>query len=220
MKREWATYSATHVLAYSRPQYTEVVGSHKAGVALGRNSLEPILPIMQVSGKIVILGIVAFALSAAGASWWFRYNATRRAAEFWGPAAVRLIRDAPIVEIYRLSGVTDSAMSEFDDKTINTAKATDISHAPGITHLRNALLEDRSYAWPARAAPPDMPWRWMIFFRNDDERLRLLFSPDWKFVRRALNGEVLSTEPIAEGLATMLAPHAARTPPANRPPAR
>ena len=25
----------------------------------------------------------------------------------------------------------------------------DISHARGLTHLRNALLEDRSFDWPA-----------------------------------------------------------------------
>ena len=49
---------------------------------------------MQLSGKLVIIGIVGVALAGAGAGWWFRYNATHRAAEFWGPQAVRLIRDA------------------------------------------------------------------------------------------------------------------------------
>ena len=45
-----------------------------------------------VSGKLIILGILAVALLAAGISWVFRYNATHHAAGFWGSKAARLIR--------------------------------------------------------------------------------------------------------------------------------
>jgi hypothetical protein len=50
--------------------------------------------IMRNSGKLLIFGILTVAVLLAGASWWFRYIATHRAARFWGPEAVRLIRDA------------------------------------------------------------------------------------------------------------------------------
>ena len=39
----------------------------------------------NVSGKLVIIGIRGGRPAGGGASWWFRYNATHRAAEFWGP---------------------------------------------------------------------------------------------------------------------------------------
>jgi hypothetical protein len=55
---------------------------------------------MYYSGKLVIIGILAVAVASAAASWWFRYAATHRAAQYWGPETARLIRDAPTVELY------------------------------------------------------------------------------------------------------------------------
>src|SRR5262245_471220 len=96
-------------------------------------------PQSGTSGKLVILGVVAIATVAAAASWWFRYKATHRAAEFWGSEDARLIRDAPIVEMYE--------------------PARDISAARGLVHLRNALLEDRSFQWPSKPVSPDVHWK-------------------------------------------------------------
>src|SRR5688572_29599931 len=84
---------------------------------------------MKISGKLVIVAILAFALAAAGASWWFRYNATHRAAKFWGPDDARRIRDAPFVELYYIND---------DPDALSTIR--EISKAPGLTHLRHALL--------------------------------------------------------------------------------
>src|SRR4051794_4880249 len=55
--------------------------------------------VSTISGKLLIIGILVLALVAAAASWWFRHNATHRAAKFWGPEAAILIRDAPNVEL-------------------------------------------------------------------------------------------------------------------------
>ena len=49
-------------------------------------------------GKLLILVILGVALVMAGFSWWFRYNATHRAANFWGHVVAHAIRDAPQVE--------------------------------------------------------------------------------------------------------------------------
>src|SRR4051812_21733385 len=51
------------------------------------------------SGKLLIVGILAVSIAAAAMSWWFRYNATHRAATFWGPGLAVLIRDAPQVTL-------------------------------------------------------------------------------------------------------------------------
>jgi hypothetical protein len=146
---------------------------------------------MHCSGKLVILGILAVALASAAASWWFRYAATHRAAEFWGPQSARLIRDAPRVSLMRLF--------------LSTApKTRDISNAPGITHLRNALLEDRSFEWgqPIDAAPKGGGWKLAFSDPASGERFTIRFTSDC----RGAVGEdgpmrrVVSTEPISKGL--------------------
>src|SRR5215212_1559074 len=53
------------------------------------------------SGKLVIIGILTIALTGAAVSWFFRYNATHRAATFWGGETATLIRDAPQVILFR-----------------------------------------------------------------------------------------------------------------------
>jgi hypothetical protein len=128
------------------------------------------------------------------ASWWFRYAATHRAAKFWGPETARLIRDAPLVEL-----------REHDSP--HAAPARDISRAPGLTHLRNALLEDRSYRWPAQPIQPPPPWRWAIEFAEPSaKKATLFFSADWQHVSSSGGDQALSCQPIANGLAKMLGP--------------
>jgi hypothetical protein len=182
----------------------------------------------QLSGKLVILGIVGVALAAAGTSWWFRYAATRRAAEFYGDH-VRLIRDAPVVELlqFDLSTAGGFVEDELRMDALNRflerpTSRQDISTAPGLTHLRAALLEDRSYIWPSRSAKPSDLWQWILVFRNDQSGggVVVMFSPDWKLVTvhgqlshtegglvqkvYVSNARVVSCEPIAAGLAQML----------------
>jgi hypothetical protein len=160
---------------------------------------------MQSSGKLVILGILTVALASAAASWWFRYKATSQAVKFWGPTSARLIRDAPKVELYRWSSLPASAFrSSFSRSYLESANGRDLSNTPGLTHLRNALLEDRSYRWPAEPMTPD-GWGWVLVFREvaPGKAAILFFSRDWKFVGRP-GGDLLSCEPIADGLAEML----------------
>src|SRR5262245_61962164 len=96
-------------------------------------------PRPNVSGKLVIIAIAVLALTAAGISWLFRYNATHRAAGFWGSTTSRNILTAPEVKLTRV---------ERDSSGQVTSSATrDISRAHGMMHLRLALLEDRSFDW-------------------------------------------------------------------------
>jgi hypothetical protein len=152
------------------------------------------------SGKLLILGIVAAAALLAGAGWWFRYNATHRAAEFWGPRAVRLIRDAPRVVYSNLQSTSPDVEH-------------DVSSARGLTHLRTALIEDRSFDWPTSAqALTTEPARLLEFRSGSDEAestLRLYFSSDLAWVVDAspdgTQQGAISCRPIAKGLAEMFA---------------
>jgi hypothetical protein len=160
-------------------------------------------PTNEKSGKRLILGVLVIGLAAAAASWWFRYSATHRAAQFWGPQAVELIRDA-----LRVTLRTDDPATEGNNPA---DLPRDISSAKGLTHLRAALLEDRSYDWSA-AGPADTNWSNSLVFEESEgaePRVVILFSPDfnWAANGSAANpvGHAISTSPIAKGLQTFFA---------------
>jgi hypothetical protein len=146
---------------------------------------------MHSSGKLVIIGIITLAVASAAASWWFRYSATHRAVNFWGPDAAELIRDAPRVSLVRL--------------ILGDPPATrDISKAPGILHLRNALLEDRSFQWRQSfgAAPKGGGWKLVFSDPATGEEFAIRFTTDCggAFDDSQPSKRSISTAPIAEGL--------------------
>jgi hypothetical protein len=171
------------------------------------------------SGKLVIVGIVTVAFCAAAISWYFRYNATHRVAEFWGPETVRLIRDAAIVEAINLS--TPITIPRGDTAGvggfIDTSENRDVSTAHGLVHLRNALLEDHNFAWPPSPNSPDIQWKRGLIFRDKGlgNAVILLFSPDLKLVSVAGSNEMLSCAPIAAGLGEMFAEFSSDSAPAK-----
>jgi hypothetical protein len=161
---------------------------------------------MQSSGKLVIFGIVSIALAAAGTSWWFRYSATHRAAQYWGPKTARLIRDAPIVKLYQLQSAKGLFLPLADiDTQLDIGKYRDVSNARGISNLRNALLEDRSYEWPAIPREPDAYWRWALQFEDahSSDHAVVLVGPDCDYVTALQTEQKLSSRPILDGLHKM-----------------
>lgn len=162
---------------------------------------------VEGSGKFVIIGILGLAIVAASGSWLFRYNATHRAARFWGPETAQLIRDAPNVTFY----VADAAQDHLVEPNI------DVSNAHGLAHLRNALLEDWNYEWPSSVdqlprAAADLGHWWLsfedpatgksavIYFSTDCAQALLAQHPDGVQV-----GKPISTKPIAPGLREIFA---------------
>jgi hypothetical protein len=162
------------------------------------------------SGKLLISAMLLAALAAAGASWWFRYEATHLTAQFWGPEAARLIRDAPEVELLVLR--RNDAAGSIEQLNIGgtnwlVADKRDVSQAPGLTHLRNALLEDHSFDWPVHAADSSTDWRWALRFRDGKgPRLVALFSADEQLGKSFAGDEsivAVSCRPISRGLSEM-----------------
>jgi hypothetical protein len=141
-----------------------------------------------ISGKLVIIGIVTVAVCAAAISWYFRYQATHRAAKFWGAAAATIIRDAPVVIVNHdgnKHGATAAAL-----KANNETTSIDVSRAHGLTHLRNALLEDHNFDWTTVDKPPDQAGLdyWLLKFADPkagkgvtiwlSDDFRVAFRPD------------------------------------------
>ena len=169
---------------------------------------------MHNSGKLLIITMFVAALAAAATSWWFRYSATHHTAQFWGPEAARLIRDAPQVELLTLQPATTAADDTKTPEEIHLGSAAwtitarhDISAAHGLVHLRNALLEDNSFNWSQTSIPPDFTCRTALLFRDPDTSspLPILLSSDFQLLQTLPPGEksprTVSCSPIAAGLA-------------------
>jgi hypothetical protein len=162
----------------------------------------PLATSSNFSGKLLIIGILTIAFLAAGTSWWFRFSATHRVATFWGPAAV-VIRDARVVELWLPANPHEIVRSA--SLSVNNSDLHDISSAHGLVHLRNALLEDHSFNWPPIEVTPDVQWTQGLRFLDGSTGVLVMFSRDFKFVRAANGHEMLSCEPMADGLREMFA---------------
>src|SRR6478609_3708376 len=166
----------------------------------------------NASGKWVIVGILAVGFTTAAVSWWFRYNATHHAATFWGRNAW-LIRDAEQVQLLELRPAPKNASPRRDTPSVNgdaysVVSRKDITQAHGLAHLRNALLEDQSFNWPARAITTYLPWRCALQFDLEKERTTIYLTDDFQHATGDVeNGAipmVVSCDPIAAGLRTVI----------------
>jgi hypothetical protein len=194
----------------------------KGGKSHGRKDESAAAPKPQfISGKLVIITIAALALFAAGANWWFRYSTTHEAAEFWGPEASLLIRQAPLVHLIAVEPLDpanhkhDSSLTFADhyhlsDGLWHITDRLDISKAPGLSHLRTALLEDRNLR-PLKGEPvAPSTWQGGLEFHSSlSGSVTLLFSPNCDVVLRHWPGDTADrtqqTGPIAEALCSVFA---------------
>ena len=151
---------------------------------------------MSNNGKLVVLGIFFVALGAAAFGMLFRYQATRRTLQFWGSENVAMVADAPVVEAVRFG-------PEGQEQAV--AEQVDISGARGLVHLRQALLEDRSFDWDEPAARDEPVWSYGLRFRDGTSSVMLVFSSDFRRAQQAGSPASVSTAPIAAGLATVFA---------------
>jgi hypothetical protein len=163
----------------------------------------------RVSGKLVIVAVVVVALLAATTSWYFRYTATHHAAKFWGPEAATIIRDAPLVTIYH-AGNFDAPHSPAMMAKV-AATDFDISHAPGLIYLRNALLEDHNFDWSTVGEVPfQTNERWGLMFADPKagKTTTIWLSDDFRNLSRPEGTEMHSVSAdsiMAKGLREMFA---------------
>jgi hypothetical protein len=154
------------------------------------------------TGKVVILGMLAVTLGLASFAVWYRQHAGRRTRELWGIEHARRIQLASQADLLRLPAPAERIESPGADAAWKA-----IGKVSGITHVRGALLEDRSFDW---GPPQDCPaaWQYVLRFRDDDgstqlaldltcARIRLLegegtevsFAPMATFLRRFVTSQ-------------------------------
>lgn len=161
---------------------------------------------MATSGRWAILIIVVLALAAATFSWTYRRYSVRRSMAFWGPAASEAIARAQHVELLRLAPLgAESRAGQSESVAVpggrrRVAARRDISHAPGLSHLRNALLRDASYAWQEAPRKEPIVWDYAVRFRGPGRMVDILFDLASKRAGRAASQQFVSIQPIGDGV--------------------
>jgi len=162
------------------------------------------------NGKWVIVGIVGLAIVAAVFSWSYRRRAMRRSMAFWGTEAASLIAHGPRVEAVRLNQsdatVTSDASDRisFDGKLFAVIQRHDMSHARGLTHLRQSLLEDASFDFRSGKRAVQPKWEYAIRFGRGSRTATVLVSLADEQLALVGHARTLSMAPIAAGVAIVL----------------
>jgi len=167
-------------------------------------------PPRLVSGKYVILSLLALGAVAAAASWMNYLLVQRRPMQFWGAETARLIAQAPQVEALRLGHVPRSAEAltseQFDVGTqrLVALEKHDIASRPGLGHVRNALINTRSFG-PTVDMGNDQPvWHYALRFSDGSERATVVFSQDCQWTAASDGTVSASLAAVAGELAAFL----------------
>lgn len=137
---------------------------------------------MNAKGRTIVLGLFGVGLAMAFGGWWFRYQASRRAAAFWGAPGARLVVGESNVELLVLGEPAPAAESGQAVAGRPVTDAFDLTERRGLVHLRYALTQDANFSWDELQREPDSggpEWRYALRFALGDERLVVLFSEDF-----------------------------------------
>lgn len=102
------------------------------------------------TGRTVVVLLVLLGVCLAGFAFWFQWRQTRRCLDFLGADVARGVNEAQRVELWRLAAGAGPRRRVVGERH-------DVSRAPGLVHLRHALVEDASFVWDP--APADREWR-------------------------------------------------------------
>jgi hypothetical protein len=157
------------------------------------------------SGTKLVLGIFSLALAAGALSWWYRYEAAHRSTNFWGPHFAELIArpskvTAIVLDEISFANAGDEAF-QIGKKFFETKNRKDITKAPGLVHLRNALLSDSNYRWDRNVTTDD--WRWCLQFADADRKATILFNENLTMLgcmNQPAEVRTVDCQPMAETL--------------------
>jgi hypothetical protein len=138
---------------------------------------------MQVSGRVIIVAVLALALAMAGGAWWYQYQGSRRAAAFWGREAATLLIASPTVEFLELGQSVDTVGEAPTVAGRAIAATHPLRDKPGLIHLRYVFTQDVNFPWEARrreAIEADQDWAYALRFAERDRALVILLRSDFQ----------------------------------------
>src|SRR4029079_568302 len=99
----------------------------------------------------------------------------------WGPQIARLINNSTTITLEHIDRDAEGSRT--------TTITRDVTNAPGILHLRTALLEDKSFVWPASDAQPPAKSAWCLTFIGErpGDRAWVWFTPDLNYTWRGVS---------------------------------
>ena len=159
-----------------------------------------------IEGKYAILAVVILGLAGAIGGWWYRSQLQRQAIALWGLESAELMQRAPRVELLRLAPQNDDIEHDaenslsFGNTRLGIVQRIDVSHAPGLVHLRHSLISDQSFVWSAPLETCQPHWPYALRFADDQHSATLVVDFDCRQALLAERSARVSIEPMAQGL--------------------
>lgn len=149
------------------------------------DAAETPVPLSTYSGRYAIVAIAVLAIGGAAFNWWYHRDLHRRSLEFWSVPIAQLIVEAPEAEALRIERADERSEEtdtlSIDGQTWNIVDRQRIdspAQAPGSSHVRGSLVNDKSFDWetPADDCQPD--WQYAIRFRDGEQEQVVLIALD------------------------------------------
>ena len=154
------------------------------------------------SGTKLVFILVGLAFLSGVTAWFYQYETTHRATEFWGSDVAPLIARPSRVE-----------MRQFESPVVGTeplwqadamSEPLDLSRVRGMVHLRRVLFGDKNYLWEKTLDPAEVTWGWRLEFATDDRAALIVLAKDFSTIgvldSRAQRVQAVSCQPMAQTL--------------------
>jgi hypothetical protein len=170
-----------------------------------------------IEGKYAILAVLVLGLVGAAGGWWYRGQLQRNAITFLGADNATLIQEAPSVVLWELEPADASGPSG-EEQALAVANREFIitnrvqtGRAPGLIHLRQSLINDRSYDWESSTAGCEPQWKYALRF-DDEARRAVTVLLDFSCYQLLVleNQRMVSMKPMAAGLEKFIAAQLAK----------
>jgi hypothetical protein len=133
-------------------------------------------------GRVIILGMLVLGCAVGGLSVWLHHQMSRRPLGWWSSEARELIQTAPRVDALRLAPPPATGEDASDVVTVGGKRSAVVSRVrnlegiDGMSHLRDALLEDANFDWTAAAPAKPPQWQYGLELRDGQRRLAVVFD--------------------------------------------
>ncbi len=130
-------------------------------------------------GRVIILGMLFLGCAVGGLSVWLHHEMSRRPLGWWSSDARELIQTAPRVDALRLAAppaTGEDVLTIGSERYAVVSRIQNLQDVDGMSHLRDALLEDANFDWTA--TPPAKPpqWQYGLELRDGGRRLTVVFD--------------------------------------------
>ncbi len=143
-----------------------------------------------------MLSTFAIGFAMAGGAWWYNYQQSRLAAEFWGRQNASLLVGNSEVTLLELGEPDAAGVAKRE-----TVREIDLTDKKGLVHLRHSLTYDANFVWEKRRHEPlgdGDAWTYAMRFSRGNAKLEVLFASDFQQLGRVVDAS--AAEPTVDVL--------------------